>query len=127
MGYRLSEADLEDRFPEIVPGAGVPSRQHVSALLHQLDFHLFYTSPAGWFAQGYALWNHQSNDGYPVQMGDDFWQFNLLAGYRLAQRRIEVTVGLLNLTDRNYQLNPLTLYNELPRERTLMARLRLSF
>jgi hypothetical protein len=60
-------------------------------------------------------------------LGDDFWQFNVLAGYRLAQRRIEVTVGLLNLTDQNYQLNPLTLYNDLPRERTFMARLRLNF
>ena len=28
-------------------------------------------------------------------------------------------LGLLNITDQNYRLNPLNLYNELPRERTL--------
>jgi len=34
---------------------------------------------------------------------------------------------LLNLTDQNYSLNSLNLYNELPRSRTLVLRLQLSF
>ncbi|HKX63059.1 MAG TPA: TonB-dependent receptor, partial [Verrucomicrobiae bacterium] len=86
--YRLSDADLEDQFDEIVPGAGttVPPQQEVSATLHQVEIHAFYTAPSGWFAQAYALWNHQENQGYPEELGDDFWQFNVLAGYRLAQR-----------------------------------------
>jgi hypothetical protein len=38
-----------------------------------------------------------------------------------------MTLGLLNITDQNYNLNPLNLYNELPRSRTLALSLRLNF
>jgi hypothetical protein len=31
------------------------------------------------------------------------------------------------MTDQDYKLNPLNYYNELPRERTLVARVRLNF
>jgi hypothetical protein len=34
---------------------------------------------------------------------------------------------LLNLTDQDYKLNPLNLYDDLPRSRTLAVRLQLSF
>ena len=63
----------------------------------------------------------------PAEPGDDFWQFNAFAGYRFLHRKAEVTLGLLNITDQNYNLNPLNLYNELPRSRTLALRLQLSF
>jgi len=56
---------------------------------------------------------------YAGASGDHFWQVNLYAGYRFLQRRVELMLGLLNLADRDYQLNPLTLYQELPRARTL--------
>jgi hypothetical protein len=36
-------------------------------------------------------------------------------------------VGVLNITDQDYRLNPLTLYNELPRERTFVASLKFFF
>ena len=59
--------------------------------------------------------------------GDDFWQFNLYAGYRFLQRRAEARVGLLNLGDQDYRLNPLTLYNELPRQRELTVSFKFNF
>ena len=59
--------------------------------------------------------------------GDDFWQFHVTAGYRFLQRRAEVRVGILNLTDRDYRLNPLNLHLEAPRERTFTASLRFYF
>jgi hypothetical protein len=40
---------------------------------------------------------------------------------------VEARVGVLNLADQNYRLNPLTLYNELPRERTFVASLKWYF
>ena len=49
----------------------------------------------------------------------DFWQFNAFAGCRFHHRQAELQVGLLNIADQNYNLNPLNLYYELPRERTL--------
>jgi outer membrane receptor protein involved in Fe transport len=74
------------------------------------------------------LWTGQSNYHYdPDIPGDDFWQFNLFAGYRFPRRRAELTFGLLNLTDQDYRLNPLNLYLELPRQRTLLVSLRFNF
>jgi outer membrane receptor for ferric coprogen and ferric-rhodotorulic acid len=96
--------------------------------LQQLSLSAIYNHPCGFFARGEALWEAQSNNGYtPAEPGDDFWQFNALVGYRFPRRKAEVTLGLLNLTDQNYNLNPLNLYNELPRSRTLALRLQLSF
>jgi outer membrane receptor protein involved in Fe transport len=131
--YRLSKAQLASDFVEIPNGAFITdplfrSRQDLEAVLHQLRFDAIYNTPVGFFAQLEALWNLQSNHGYaPDIPGDDFWQFNVFAGYRFPGRKVEVRVGLLNLTDRDYRLNPLTLYNELPRERTFVARLQFSF
>jgi hypothetical protein len=38
-----------------------------------------------------------------------------------------VTVGLLNIAGQDYNLNPLNIYNELPRARTLAVSLKLNF
>jgi hypothetical protein len=82
----------------------------------------------GFFAEGEALWFNQSNEGYtPDEPGDDFWQFNLYAGYHFPRRKAEVTLGLLNLAGQDYNLNPLNIYNELPRARTLAVSLQFNF
>jgi len=49
------------------------------------------------------------------------------AGYRFARRRAEVRIGLLNVTDQEYQLNPLNLHAALPHDRTLAVNVRFSF
>jgi len=54
-------------------------------------------------------------------------QLNVYAGYRLRRNFGDITIGFLNLTDQDYKLNPLNYYNELPRNRTLLVRLRLNF
>jgi Flp pilus assembly protein TadD len=127
--YRLTGADLESEFklPSTVLN-GTAFDQDVSATLNQLDLHLFFNHPSGFFGQFNAVWSHQSNSGYTPSLPDeDFWQYHLFAGYRFLQRRVEVSLGVLNLTDQEYNLNPLTLYNELPRERTFTAGLKLFF
>ena len=52
---------------------------------------------------------------------------NLFAGYRFLRRHAQVQLGVLNLTDRDYRLNPLNLYAELPRQRTFTASLQFNF
>jgi len=132
--YRLSRAELEDVFPETlaVPPAnlfgGFRPHQDLEATLHQLDLFTIWNHPSGLFAQADARWFAQSNRGYaPEQHGDDFWQFNLLVGYRFPRRRAELVFGVLNLSDQDYRLNPLNLYLELPRERTFLTSLRVNF
>jgi Tfp pilus assembly protein PilF len=128
--YRLSDAALESRFP-VVPatalGAGQVN-QDVQATLQQLSLFAVYNHRGGFFAQWQSLWSAQSNRDYSTPMpGDDFWQHSVYAGYRFHKRQAEVRVGVLNLTDQDYKLNPLNLYAELPRERTLAVSLKLNF
>jgi hypothetical protein len=129
--YRLSQAVLNDNFPE---AAGVANflnfqpHQRVEAILHRLNLFGIFNHPCGAFAEGDAVWYSQNNEGYQgAEPGDDFWQLNAFAGYRFPRRHAEVTVGVLNIGDQNYKLNPLNLYSELPRERTLMVRFRVNF
>lgn len=130
--YRVSRAILFDDFVNVPNGIfdenGFLASQETKGILNQLDLTAIYNNPCGFFAEGEALWYGQSNYGYtPAEPGDDFWQFNLFAGYRFLQRRGEFTVGLLNLAGQNYRLNPLNIYNELPRSRTISAQLQLDF
>jgi Tfp pilus assembly protein PilF len=129
--YRLSQAVLNENFvdvPDGLPFSTLQPRQHLEGNLQHLDLTALYNHPSGFFAEGEALWYAQDNNGYnPGEPGDEFWQFNTFAGYRSPRRRIETTIGLLNITSQNYNLNPLNLYNELPRSRTMVVRLRLTF
>jgi len=93
-----------------------------------LSLFAIYNHPCGFFAEAQSLWYAQNNKGYGSSApGDDFWQFNAFVGYRFPRRNAEVMLGLLNITDQDYRLNPLNVYNELPRQRTLALRLRLNF
>jgi Tfp pilus assembly protein PilF len=128
--YRLSEADLNARFPGVpatATGAASVQRDE-SSVLHQVQLYTIYQAACGFFAQFDALWHSQSNRGYtPALPGDDFWQFNVYAGYRFLQRRAEALVGVLNLTDRDYRLNPLNLHSDLPRQRAFAASFKFYF
>ena len=127
--YRLSRADLDTHF-DIPPGVGGSGTRNgnVAAVLHQLYLYAIANHPSGAFMQWDSLWSQQSNRNYFNDIpGDDFWQHNIFFGWRFLQRQLEVRVGVLNLTDQNYQLNPLNLYSELPRERTFTASLKFFF
>jgi len=130
--YRLSRAELERRLPDIPTSAIVVAplrlQQNEEAILHQLQLFGIVNYPSGLFFRFESIWNQQSNRGYtPDLPGDDFWQFNAFAGYRFWRRNAELTVGLLNLTDQGYRLNPLNLTPDFPHERTLTVRFRFSF
>jgi outer membrane receptor protein involved in Fe transport len=120
---------LEGRFPDLP--VGLPGRsaieQDESSVLQQVQLVLGFNHPTGWFAQWASHWYQQSNRGYtPDRPGDDFWQHDLAVGYRFARRRAEVRLGVLNLTDTDYRLNPLNLHADLARERMLVTSLRLN-
>lgn len=133
--YRLSHARLEDEYPgipESVPHFFPPyelrPRQTLEGLLHQVQLYALWNHESGFFERAEAVWSVQDNDGYrPARPGDDFWQFNAYVGYRFPRRRAEIRLGVLNIADQDYRLNPLNLTAELPRDRTFVASLRLSF
>ncbi|HZO86257.1 MAG TPA: hypothetical protein VFC26_13640, partial [Verrucomicrobiae bacterium] len=107
--YRLSRAELESEL------TALGTRSDERDTLHQLNLFAIWQNAAGFFARGEALWY------------DDFWQLNALAGYRFPRRRAEIAVGVLNLSDKDYRLNPLHSVVELPHERTFVASFRFNF
>jgi len=130
--YRVGNASLHALYPDVP--AAVPNFSHLklvqdeSGTLHQLNLSLNYNHRSGIFGRFESVWSAQSNSGYtPARPGDDFWQHDLFLGYRFPNRKAEVRVGVLNLTGRDYQLNPLNLYSEMARERVLTCMARFNF
>ena len=126
--YRVSRAELDQVLSEIPTSVLPTASQDLEGILHQVRLYARFNHESGFYSQIESLWSQQSNRGYtPNIPGDDFWQFNAFAGYRFYQRRAQVQVGILNIADKDYQLNPLNLYQELPRERMFVASFRFNF
>lgn len=121
--YRISIADLDTRLSR-----RSNLDQDVTAILHQVQLHASFHHASGFFTHANTIWTQQSNQRYrPDIPGDDFWHVNLYVGWRFLQRHAELRLGLLNVTDQDYKLNPLNLYNELPRDRTLAVNFKFYF
>jgi tetratricopeptide (TPR) repeat protein len=129
--YQISRANLNDNFPGVPNGirfVGFEPRQRTEATLQQAQLFAIYNHSSGLYFKAGALWNGQDNSGYsPNLAGDDTWQINAFAGYRFLHRRAEIRLGLLNIADQDYHLNPLNFHQEYPHQRTLTLRLRLDF
>ncbi|MCC7373321.1 MAG: TonB-dependent receptor [Verrucomicrobiales bacterium] len=128
--YQLTRRQLEDRYPDIPDNAqGLDQLERdVTSLLHTVILSGRFQHPTGWFAEWQSAWRHQENDGAGAANAvEDFWQHNLFAGYRFPRQRAEIRLGILNLADTDYRLNPLSLDLPVPRERTFTASLKLNF
>lgn len=64
---------------------------------------------------------------HAVAPREGVWQHNMVAGYRFPRRHAEIRLGVLNVTDEAYRLNPLNLHGPLARSRRLTVGVRLSF
>jgi tetratricopeptide (TPR) repeat protein len=128
--YSLTHSELKTTYPDLLTTVTttVPLSQDQSAYLHRLGAYLLLNHPSGFFAEFDAHAYFQQNYGYaPAEPGDDFVQLDVLGGWRFFDRRAQLTVGVLNLTGGDYHLNPLNLYEELPRQRVFMAQLSFQF
>jgi outer membrane receptor protein involved in Fe transport len=134
--YRLSVPELTITYPDLVLAPGtqtnLQTNSRLESTLHQLHLFARLNHRSGFFVGLDARWYRQENSGSepsfaPAPPGDDFWQLDLFAGWRSPRRRLEARVGILNLTDQDYRLSPISLLPELPRERTLTASLRFNF
>jgi tetratricopeptide (TPR) repeat protein len=127
--YQYSFADLQTVFsaiPQSISPQLADSR--LKATLHQAQAFVIYNHPSGWFGRLEGYWARQSNVGYsPDEPGDEIFQLNAYAGFRFRRNYGDVTLGLLDINDQDYKLNPLNYYSELPRQRTLAVRVRLNF
>ena len=130
--YKLTEANFKYRYAEVPLRFSSTTIFDIAtdstALLHQVQTYAAFNHSCGFFSEFTTVWTAQNNHGdIASQQGDDFWQLNIFAGYRFWQRHAEVRLGVLNLTDRDYQLSPVSFYAELPRERTFYANFKFYF
>jgi len=128
--YELAEAELAGRFPGIPAGTPglVALEQDNRAVLGRLQLFGIFNHESGLFAQWRSELLHQRSHGYAPNLADDtFWQHHAFIGYRFPRHAAEVRLGILNLTDQDYRLNPLNLTGDLPRERTFTAQFRFNF
>ena len=123
-GYSYSQARLDDNLPGVPTAALATAQQQFHSDLHHVSGLVVFNHPSGFFARAETHWYSQSNSGYsPALPGDNFFQENLFAGWRFDHRRIQVTAGILNLADSDYHLNPLTIHEEWPHQRTFTLQL----
>ncbi len=133
VGYRHTYAELRTIFPQVPVSVATGADKFDQAVLHEGTFYVNWNSPSGLFARVEANWYSQELDGaiggarIDAPPGDDFWQVNAQVGYRFRRNLCEVSAGVLNVADTDYQLSPLTYLRELPHERTFFVRCRFSF
>lgn len=124
--YRLTDAELRSDYRGI-PNDLLPDEK-TEAILHQAQLYGLLNLPCGFFTQVDGIWSGQDNRGYsPALEDDDVFQLNAFVGYRFWRRHAEARIGVLNIADQDYRLNPLTLYSELPRERMFYASFKFYF
>jgi tetratricopeptide (TPR) repeat protein len=130
MRYRVAYARLERNFPEY-PGLGVGGVDDDTdwrGLLHTVSVNALYRHNSGVFARAEGIYFAQQREQDDASLsGDTFWQLNTYLGYRFLSGRAEASVGLLNLLDNDYRLDPINPHTDQPRSRTFYARLLLSF
>jgi tetratricopeptide (TPR) repeat protein len=126
--YEVTYSDLQTVFRAIPSSVSPLGDSGQKATLHQAQLFAIYNHPSGWFGRLEGYWAQQRNVGYsPDIPGDEIFQVNAYAGYRFRRNYGDITIGFLDINDQDYKLNPLNYYNELPRERTFVARVRLNF
>ena len=129
-GYHLTAANIsyDNRVLNPPASAAGQFKSANQATLNQIDLFANYYVSCGFFSQIQLNWWKQADVNFtPEEAGANFWQLNLFAGYRFPRRHVEVMLGLLNVTDRNYQLDPLTYYVGPAHSRTLEASFKFSF
>ncbi|MGP8200553.1 MAG: FecR domain-containing protein [Limisphaerales bacterium] len=121
-GYKVTQSDLQDDLPDIPVSALATANQTLKANLQEVDGYALFNHRSGFYAKFETHWYGQRNEGWtPAEPYSSFFQENIFAGYRFAHRRAELQLGILNLSGGGYELNPLTVYQELPMKRVFEA------
>jgi tetratricopeptide (TPR) repeat protein len=131
--YTLTAVDVSAN--DFSPLTGTFLQNHENSTLNEFSLFANYYLPCGFFSTFQANWwvqhnayNYFSATGAPLsEPGADFWQCNIYAGYRFPRRHIELAIGLINLFNQDYNVDPVTYFLEQAHSRTLMASLKFNF
>jgi outer membrane receptor protein involved in Fe transport len=132
VGARYSITAVDVTVDDYSPATAQLFPQHENSTLNELSMFANYYVPCGFFSQFQANWwaQHNANNQFSVtgpEPGANFWQCNLYAGYRFPRRHIELAMGLVNMFNQGYNVDPVAYFLEQARTRTLMASLKFNF
>jgi hypothetical protein len=135
--YKFSRAELEQDLTGIPVTLFGDAQKFDQSDLHTVSLYLLFRHPSGFFARAEGNWYGQDNrersgnaSGHLVTSNlpsDDFWQANFWVGWRFRRSLGDISIGVLNISGKDYKLNPLNVYTELPRERVVAGRVNLRF
>jgi Tfp pilus assembly protein PilF len=120
--YTLTAVDLSTH-ATTPPGTVTPGYYdgHENSTLNELSLFANFYLPCGFFSQFQANWWDQENIASMDQPGDSFYQLNLYTGYRFKRRHAELTLGILNINNSDYNIDPITYFLEQAHNRTFVA------
>ena len=138
--YQWSRAQLDQSFPNALPlvqtGDFLPngdpqlvsSRSRLRGDLHQVGLQARFNHPSGIFAGTEGVWYGQTAASEAGHLASSwFWQWHAHCGWRSPQRRVEVSLAVLNILDQAQGLHPINLHSDPPQRRTLAVSCRLNF
>jgi hypothetical protein len=131
--HQITRAELRTLAPQVPVAVDRFADRFDRATLRETTLRGHWNAPSGWFASVQAAWFAQTMDArvanvpFAAPPGDSFVQISAQLGRRFSRNQREVSAGVLNLSDTDYRLNPLTFARELPRSRTFFVRCRLNF
>jgi tetratricopeptide (TPR) repeat protein len=125
--YSLTSVDLSTHVT-LPPGTTDPNiyNEHENSTLNEVSLFGNFAAPCGFFSLVQANYWDQFNT-LPGEGGDGFWQFNLYAGYRFPHRHVELTVGVVNVGNQDYHIDPVTYFLEQAHSRTFVASMKFNF
>ena len=121
--YELTAVDLTSH---VTVPAGLVGTEHEDSTLNEISLFGNFAVPCGFFSQLQANYWHQFNT-LPGEGGDGFWQVNLYAGYRFPHRHVELSVGVVNIGNQDYHIDPITYFLEQAHTRTFVASMKFNF
>jgi hypothetical protein len=125
--YSLTSVDLSTHL-NLPAGTGDAQlyNLHENSTLNEVSVFANFAVPCGFFSRLQANYWDQFNT-FAGEGGDGFCQFNLYAGYRFPHRHIEVMVGVLNVGNQDYHIDPVTYFLEQAHKRTFTTSLKFNF
>ncbi|HEY3913480.1 MAG TPA: TonB-dependent receptor, partial [Verrucomicrobiae bacterium] len=126
--YTLTAVDLSTHVTT-PSGTTIPTYYdgHENSTLNEVSLFANYELPCGFFSQFQVNWWDQENIASMDEPGDSFYQLNLYAGYRFMRRRAELTIGVINLNNSDYHIDPVTYFLEQAHNRTFVASFKFNF
>ncbi len=121
--YEFIQSELDRRFPEIPQTVTAGAISNSQSTLQLPSIYAIYNHASGFFSKAEGKWLIQNNHNLP---NENIFQLDAFFGYRAAGRLWDITFGVVNINDQDFQVAPLSPILELPRERSFFVQFKVN-